>query len=77
MDLVIVRENTEDLYQGIEYRTGSPEETAALTRELHDVGGLELLDDAGITLKPISVTGAHRRIVRFAFEYARPHGAST
>jgi len=71
VDLVIVRENTEDLYQGIEFERGS-EETAALKRQLHDVGGLELLDDAGITLKPISITGAHR-IVRFAFEYARSH----
>ena len=71
VDLVIVRENTEDLYQGIEFERGS-EDTAALKRQLHDVGGLELLDDAGITLKPISVTGAHR-IVRFAFEYARSH----
>src|SRR5437868_7549688 len=71
VDLVIVRENTEDLYQGIEFERGSAE-TAALKQQLHDVGGLELLDDAGITLKPISVTGAHR-IVRFAFEYARSH----
>ena len=71
VDLVIVRENTEDLYQGIEFERGS-EDTAALKRQLHDVGGLELLDDAGITLKPISIMGAHR-IVRFAFEYARSH----
>src|SRR3954463_13468384 len=63
VDLVIVRENTEDLYQGIEFERGSAE-TAALKRQLHAVGGLELLDDAGVTLKPISVTGAHR-IVRF------------
>jgi len=71
VDLVIVRENTEDLYQGIEFERGS-EEAAALKRQLHDVGGLELVDNAGITLKPISLTGAHR-IVRFAFEYARSH----
>ena len=71
VDLIIVRENTEDLYQGIEFERGS-EDTAALKRQLHDVGGLELLDDAGITLKPISIMGAHR-IVRFAFEYARSH----
>src|SRR3954462_6167607 len=71
VDLVVIRENTEDLYQGIEFERGSAE-TAALKQQLHDVGGLELLDDAGITLKPISVTGAHR-IVRFAFEYARSH----
>ncbi len=71
VDLVIVRENTEDLYQGIEFEKGS-QEAAALRRRLHDIGGFELREDAGVTLKPISVTGAHR-IVRFAFEYARAH----
>jgi isocitrate dehydrogenase (NAD+) len=71
VDLVIIRENTEDLYQGIEFERGS-EEAAALTRRLKELGGFEVPDDAGITLKPISVTGT-RRIVRFAFEYARAH----
>jgi len=69
VDLVIVRENTEDLYRGIEFARGSSE-AAALRSELRDLGGFEIPDDAGITLKPISVSGA-RRIVRFAFEYAR------
>jgi isocitrate dehydrogenase (NAD+) len=69
VDLVVVRENTEDLYRGIEFARGSSE-AAALRSELHDLGGFEIPDDAGITLKPISVSGA-RRIVRFAFEYAR------
>jgi isocitrate dehydrogenase (NAD+) len=69
VDLVVIRENTEDLYRGIEFARGSAE-AAALAKELHDLGGFEVPDDAGITLKPISVTGAHR-IVRFAFEYAR------
>ncbi len=69
VDLVVVRENTEDLYRGIEFAVGSSE-AAALRAELHDLGGLEVPEDAGITLKPISVSGA-RRIVRFAFEYAR------
>jgi isocitrate dehydrogenase (NAD+) len=71
VDLVIVRENTEDLYQGIEFERGS-EEAAALRERLHEIGGFDLKQDAGFTLKPISVTGAHR-IVRFAFEYARAH----
>jgi isocitrate dehydrogenase (NAD+) len=71
VDLVIVRENTEDLYQGIEFERGS-EQAAALRTELREIGGFELRPDAGVTLKPISVTGAHR-IVRFAFEYARSH----
>jgi isocitrate dehydrogenase (NAD+) len=69
VDLVVVRENTEDLYRGIEFARGSTE-AAALRNELHDLGGFDIPDDAGITLKPISVSGA-RRIVRFAFEYAR------
>jgi isocitrate dehydrogenase (NAD+) len=72
VDLVVIRENTEDLYAGIEYQVGSPE-AHALREELRDLGGYELRPDAGITVKPISVSGT-RRIVRFAFEYARAHG---
>jgi isocitrate dehydrogenase (NAD+) len=71
VDLVVVRENTEDLYQGIEFERGS-EQAAALRDELLEITGAEIREDAGVTLKPISVTGAHR-IVRFAFEYARTH----
>ena len=69
VDLVIVRENTEDLYQGIEYERGSAE-AAALRETLATLGGFEVREDAGVTLKPISVSGTDR-IVRFAFEYAR------
>ena len=69
VDLVVVRENTEDLYQGIEFERGSPQ-AAALRDRLKDLGGFDVREDAGITLKPISVTGT-RRIVRFAFEYVR------
>ncbi|HSL10728.1 MAG TPA: isocitrate/isopropylmalate dehydrogenase family protein [Actinomycetota bacterium] len=69
VDLVVVRENTEDLYQGIEYERGRPA-TAALRDELRALGGHEVPADAGVTIKPISVTGT-RRIVRFAFEYAQ------
>jgi isocitrate dehydrogenase (NAD+) len=72
VDLIIVRENTEDLYAGIEYEEGAPE-----TRELIDWikahGGSLAHDDAGISIKPISVTGT-RRIVQFAFDYARRNG---
>jgi isocitrate dehydrogenase (NAD+) len=69
VDLVVVRENTEDLYQGIEYERGQPA-TAALRDELRALGGHEIAADAGVTIKPISVSGT-KRIVRFAFEYAR------
>jgi isocitrate dehydrogenase (NAD+) len=72
VDLVVIRENTEDLYAGIEYEEGSPE-VEALRVELRALGGYEIPADAGITVKPISVSGT-RRIVRFAFEYARAHG---
>ena len=69
VDLVLIRENTEDLYQGIEFERDS-REAAALRDELEALGGFHLAEDAGVTLKPISVAGT-RRIVRFAFEYAR------
>ena len=68
VDLVVVRENTEDLYQGIEFAAGSTE-AEALRDELRTLAGLEIRPDAGVTVKPISVAGT-RRIVRFAFEYA-------
>ena len=67
LDLVVIRENTEDLYAGIEFEKGSPQ-AAALRRELRVLAGFELREDAGVTVKPISVTGT-RRIVRFAFDY--------
>ena len=72
VDLVVVRENAEDLYRGIEFERGS-DQSAALRQRMRELAGVELGEDAGITLKPISVTGAER-IVRFAFEYARSHG---
>jgi isocitrate dehydrogenase (NAD+) len=74
VDLVVIRENTEDLYAGIEFEAGRPE-TKALREELRSLGAPEVPADAGMTVKPISVTGA-RRIVRFAFEYARANGRS-
>ncbi|MGH2660066.1 MAG: isocitrate/isopropylmalate dehydrogenase family protein [Actinomycetota bacterium] len=71
VDLVVIRENTEDLYAGIEFERGAAS-TAALRDELRRLGH-ELREDAGVTVKPISVTGA-RRIVRFAFDFARVNG---
>ncbi|MBI4260930.1 MAG: isocitrate/isopropylmalate dehydrogenase family protein [Actinobacteria bacterium] len=72
LDLVVVRENTEDLYAGIEFRMGS-DEMRLLRDELRTLAGFELREDAGVTVKPISVTGT-RRIVRFAFDFARRDG---
>jgi isocitrate dehydrogenase (NAD+) len=69
VDLVVVRENTEDLYAGIEFERGS-REIAELCRELQHLGRPEIPSDAGVTVKPISVSGT-QRIVRFAFDFAR------
>ena len=68
IDLVIVRENTEDLYAGIEFEKGKPD-TEDLIRWLASHNG-KVRPDSGISIKPISVSGTER-IVRFAFEYAR------
>ncbi|MDA8388982.1 MAG: isocitrate/isopropylmalate dehydrogenase family protein [Nitrospiraceae bacterium] len=72
IDIVIVRENTEDLYAGIEFQKGSPE-AARLIETIKGLSGKEIREDSGISIKPISVHGTDR-IVRFAFEYARANG---
>jgi isocitrate dehydrogenase (NAD+) len=72
VDLIIVRENTEDLYAGIEYEQGKPE-TLELIDWIEAHGGKLRHDDAGISIKPLSVSGT-RRIVQFAFDYARRNG---
>jgi isocitrate dehydrogenase (NAD+) len=70
-DVVVVRENTEDLYAGIEFERGTPA-NAQLRAALAELGA-SVRDDAGISIKPISVFGSER-IVRAAFEYAIAHG---
>ena len=69
IDLVIVRENTEDLYAGIEFAEGAPE-TAELIRTIARLGGRELRRDSGISIKPISIFGT-MRVFQFAFRWAR------
>jgi isocitrate dehydrogenase (NAD+) len=71
VDLIIVRENTEDLYAGIEYEEGS-DEAHDLIDWIERHGG-RLRHDSGISIKPISVTGT-RRIFEFAFDHARRNG---
>jgi isocitrate dehydrogenase (NAD+) len=72
VDLIIVRENTEDLYAGIEYEQGTPEaEELIAWIEAH--GGRLRNRDAGISIKPLSITGT-RKIVQFAFDHARRNG---
>jgi isocitrate dehydrogenase (NAD+) len=67
-DLVIVRENTEDVYAGIEFEQGKPE-TAEIIGEIERRAGATIRPDSGLSIKPISITGS-RRIVEFAFTYA-------
>jgi isocitrate dehydrogenase (NAD+) len=71
-DIVIVRENHEDLYAGIEFEQGS-DEARRLRETIKDLSGKEIREDAGISIKPISIFGT-QRIVRSAFEYARANG---
>jgi isocitrate dehydrogenase (NAD+) len=71
IDLVIVRENTEDLYAGIEYEKGKSE-TLELIDWLNKHSSKKIGVNAGISIKPISVEGT-RRIVKYAFDYARTH----
>jgi isocitrate dehydrogenase (NAD+) len=72
VDIVICRENMEDLYAGIEFEQGQPE-TAKLIDFISDLSGKRIREDSGISIKPISVSGT-QRIVRYAFEYARKYG---
>lgn len=68
VDLVIVRENTEDLYAGVEYEENSPE-----ARQIIERAEGRIASDAAISIKPISRSRSER-IARFAFEYARAYG---
>ena len=75
VDLVVIRENTEDLYQGVEFAARSPQ-AEALREELRRLADFEIRPDAGVTLKPISIAGT-RRVVRFAFEYSKANRRGT
>jgi isocitrate dehydrogenase (NAD+) len=72
IDLVIVRENHEDLYAGIEFEQGSPEAKQVI-EFLNSLQSHHIREDSGLSIKPISITGT-RRIAKFAFEYARAYG---
>jgi isocitrate dehydrogenase (NAD+) len=71
-DIVIVRENTEDLYAGIEYEVDS-DEAERLREFIAGLDGGQIREHSGISIKPISVFGSER-IVRAAFDYARENG---
>jgi isocitrate dehydrogenase (NAD+) len=72
IDLVVVRENHEDLYAGIEFEQGSPE-ARKLIDFMAELGARRIREDSGISIKPISITGT-RRIVKAAFDYAIREG---
>lgn len=72
VDLVIVRENTEDLYAGIEFDKGT-EAMAELEAFVDKFSKKPLPKESAVSLKPISEPGS-RRIVEFAFEYAKANG---
>jgi isocitrate dehydrogenase (NAD+) len=72
VDVVVVRENTEDLYAGIEYEAGTPD-AAHVIETLNGLQPKQILPSSGISVKPISPEGSER-IIRFAFEYARANG---
>ncbi|CDI02457.1 Isocitrate dehydrogenase [Candidatus Competibacter denitrificans Run_A_D11] len=72
VDVIIFRENTEDVYAGIEYKSGTPE-NAKLAKFLREEMGAEFFEDAGLGIKPISAFGS-KRLVRKAIQYAIDHG---
>ena len=71
LDFVIVRENSEDIYMGIEFEKGTPE-CRALLEEISTLSRKRIRPDSGLSIKPISVSGSER-IVQFAFDYARQY----
>ncbi|MDI6782599.1 MAG: isocitrate/isopropylmalate dehydrogenase family protein [bacterium] len=64
VDLVVVRENTEDLYAGVEFDLGTPE-----ANQIIAMAKTKIRSDSAISIKPISITGT-KQIVKFAFDYA-------
>jgi len=68
LDVVIFRENTEDVYAGIEWKQGSPEARKVIDF-LNSQMGTKIREDSGIGVKPISVTGS-KRLIRRAIRYA-------
>ncbi len=72
VDMIIFRENTEDIYAGLELQEGTPE-AKRLIELLHDEFGWNIHPDSGIGIKPVSITGS-KRLIRAALNYAVGHG---
>ncbi len=75
MDVVIFRENTEDVYAGIEWEQGTPE-VKKVIELLRSEMGVEIREDSGVGIKPISIFGT-KRLARMAIQYAIDHGRNT
>jgi isocitrate dehydrogenase len=71
VDMVIFRENTEDIYAGLEVQEGTPE-AKRIIQLLHDEFGWDIRPDSGVGIKPVSVTGS-KRLIRAAINYAISH----
>ena len=77
MDMVIYRENTEDVYAGIEWKEGTPEAARLiefLNNDMLKGGKKQVREDSGVGIKPISITGT-KRLVRMAIKFALEKGA--
>ncbi|MDQ6741528.1 MAG: isocitrate/isopropylmalate dehydrogenase family protein [Candidatus Dormibacteraeota bacterium] len=72
LDFVIIRENSEDIYAGIEFEKGTPD-CRHLLEEISTLSRKRIRPDSGLSIKPISVSGSER-IVQYAFDYARHYG---
>ena len=74
VDMVIFRENTEDIYAGLEFEQGTPE-AKRLLEMLAEFGGkwAQIRPDSGLGIKPVSITGS-KRLIRAAIQYAVSHG---
>jgi isocitrate dehydrogenase len=75
VDVVLFRENTEDVYAGIEYASGTPE-NEKLAKFLREELGAKFFEGAGLGIKPISAFGT-KRLVRKAIQYAIDHGSES
>jgi isocitrate dehydrogenase len=75
VDMVIFRENTEDIYAGLEVQEGTPE-AKRLIQLLHDEFGWDIRPDSGVGIKPVSESGS-KRLVRAAIRYAYNHGRNS
>jgi isocitrate dehydrogenase len=71
VDMVIFRENTEDIYAGLEVQEGT-DEARRLIELLHDTFGWNIRPDSGVGIKPVSETGS-KRLIRAAINYAVQH----